>query len=394
MKILQRIKEKSKAILGLILSVGLVAQVFGSAQIVQAASPHFNVMKNDQELLVGANRTAGQSTWTDPVSGAAGDTFAGMIYYHDGVLDGQTVGVTAKNVRIKLNIPAQTTSKVAVLSASISADNATTATDSVYNGVVKGKSGLTVNLNEDSTLALVPGSVKWFAEDNFLTPASLLNGQTGDEIISSNGLYLGDIQSCWEHDGWIQFLFTTKSVAQAKVAVNKTVRNVTIGETAYVKSNQAKPGDTLEYDVLVKNTGDGTAKNLYMTDAIPAGVSYVSGSTTVGGVVVANGITGDGISLGDLAPGQSRNVRFKVTVNQAVTNGATLTNTAYLHFNKEKLPSTASTVVKFGIVTPPIGGELPITGGENTIMTILTIISGGLAGVYAKYRNLLAAKIW
>ncbi|PJC53739.1 MAG: hypothetical protein CO029_01125, partial [Candidatus Magasanikbacteria bacterium CG_4_9_14_0_2_um_filter_41_10] len=70
----------------------------------------------------------------------------------------------------------------------------------------------------------------------------------------------------------------------------------------------------------------------------------------------ANGITGDGISLGDLAAGKTLDVRFRVTVGQTVTNGATLTNTAYLHFNKEKLPSTASTIVKFGVVTPPIGG--------------------------------------
>jgi len=389
MKILQKIREKSKAILGLILSAAVITSTFGVAGVAYADGPKFNNMDGDWQLLQGANRTTNQTNWNDPISGTAGDTFAGMIYYHNTMLN-----TTANNVRIKLNIPAQTTNKVGVLSASISADNAATVTDTIIDGKVYGKSGLTVNMDQESKLTLVPGSIKWFAEGNTATNATLPNGQSGDEIITSTGINLGNIQGCWEHIGYVTFLFTTTSVAQANVSVNKTVRNVTIGETAYVKSNYAKPGDILEYDVLVSNTGDGTAKNLYMTDAIPAGVTYISGSTTVGGVVVANGITGDGISLGDLAAGKTLDVRFRVTVGQTVTNGATLTNTAYLHFNKEKLPSTASTIVKFGVVTPPIGGELPITGGENTILTILTVIAGSLAGVYAKYRNLLAAKIW
>jgi len=388
MKFLSTIKAKSKAILGLILSAAVITSLFGST-VAYANGPEFNNMQGDWQLLQGANRTTNQANWTDPISGTAGDTFAGMVYYHNTKLN-----TTANNVRIKLNIPATTTNKTAVFSASISADNATTVTDTIINGSVYGKTGLTVNLDQESNLALVPGSIKWFAEGNTATNAVLPNGQSGDEIITSAGLNLGNIQGCWEHIGYVTFLFTTTSVAQANVSVNKTVRNVTIGETTFVKSNQAKPGDTLEYNILVKNTGDGIAKNLYVTDTIPAGVAYVAGTTSVDGTAVADGIVADGISIGDLAAGQTRDVRFRVTVNQNVTNGSTLTNTAYLYFNKDKKVSTAATVVKFGITSPVIGGELPVTGGSNTVLTILTIIAGGLAGVYAKYRKLLAAKIW
>ena len=401
MKIFQMIKSKSKAILGLVLGAAMLAQTFGFAQTAQAAgTPHFNVMQNDQELLRGANRTANQSGWTDPISGVAGDTFAGMIYYHNGVTLDDLAGAAATNVHLKLNIPAQTSGNTAVLSAAITADNSPAVTDTIYNGAVVGRSGLTVNLDQPATLALVPGSVKWFANNNSQTPMpSLLNGQTGAELVNGSGLFVGNILTCWDFTGWVQFQFKTTAVAQASVSVNKLVRNVTIGETAFVKSDFAKPGDTLEYSVIVKNTGAGTADNLFLTDTIPADTAYLSNTTAMGrngaqGVAVADGITGDGISLGSLATNESVEVRFRVKVGQGVHNGATLTNTAFLNFNKQVLPSTAQTIVKFGVTTPPVGGTLPVTGGDNTILTILTIISGALAGLYVKSRKLLAVKSW
>ncbi len=396
MKIFQTIKAKSKLFLSLILGGAILAQ-FATAGVAQAANPQFNFLQGDWEMLRGANRTTSQADWSDPVSGTAGDTFAGMVYYHNGMLD-----TTANNVRIKVTIPATTSNKTAVLSASVSADNASTVTDTIVNGTVVGKSGLTVNMNEDSTLALVPGSVKWFGEYQTAGQAntSLLYGQSGDEIVTSNGLNLGNIQGCWPHIGYVTFLFKTTPVAQASVAVNKLVRDVTTGETTFVKSDVAKPADTLEYSVIVKNSGAGTANNMLLTDTIPAGTTYLPGSVTMarnGGAFskVADGITGAGMTLPSLAQNETAEIRFLVTVNQGVTNGATLTNTAYLTFNKQVLPSTATTVVKINaVVTPPVGGTLPVTGGDNTILTVLTIISGGLAGVYGKYRKLLIAKSW
>ncbi|MDO8443901.1 MAG: hypothetical protein Q7S80_00105 [bacterium] len=396
MKILSTIKSKFKAFVALILTSAILLPMFAGAGVAQAANPRFNFLIGDWEMLRGANRTTNQTNWSDPVSGTAGDTFAAMVYYHNGMID-----LTANNVRIKVTIPASTSNKTAVLSASVSADNASTVTDTIDSAGLVGKSGLTVKLNEESTLALVPGSIKWFPDyitDNQPNVALPL-GQSGDEIVTGSGLNLGNIQGCWNHIGYVTFLFKTTAVAQASVAVNKTVRNVTTGETAFVKSNFAKPGDTLEYSVNVKNNGAGTANNLFLTDTIPAGTTYVANSTTMsknGGSAsaVAEGIVGDGVTIGSLATTETAEIRFKVKVGQNVTNGATLTNTAFLNFNKQILPSTASTVVKFGVTTPPIGGTLPVTGGGNTILTILTVISGGLAGVYTKYRKLLAIKAW
>lgn len=392
MKIFSTIKTKSRALASLILGGVLFAQVFAFAGSAQAASPQFNFLSGDWELLRGANRTTNQTDWTDPVSGSAGDTFAGIIYYHNGYVD-----TTANNVVVKVNIPSQTTNNTATISASISADNAATVTDTVVNGVLQGKSGLTINLDQAATLSLVSGSVKWFPNysGSSSTSQDLPNGQTGDSI-GSTGVNIGNINGCWNYIGYVTFLVKTEKTAQPSVSVAKTVRNVTLGETSFVETNYAKPGDTLEYSVTVTNSGSGTAENLYLVDAIPSGTTYVSGSSTKsvnGGsfATVADGITGDGLSIGSLASGETAEVRFRVTVGQGVTNGSTLTNTVSLYINKEVKTDTAKTIVKFGVSTPVVDGTLPVTGGDNVILFSLASLSAGLYLVYRKYKMALLA---
>ena len=391
MNFLQTIKAKSKAVIGLILTGAVMLSLFASAMPAQAASPRFNFLQGDWELMRGANRTTNQADWSDPVSGNAGDTFAGIVYYHNGTID-----TTAQNVRIKVSIPSETSNKTAVLSASISADNAATVTETVIDGRLEGKSGLTVNLNEDAKLSLVPGSVKWFP--NFVNPTvpnqALPFGQSGDEILSSNGLRIGNIQGCWPFLGYVTFLFKSAKSALPQVNVDKTVRNVTIGENSFVKSNFAKPGDTLEYRIIVNNGGAGTANNLYLVDTIPANTTFVAGSATLsrnGGATgqLGDALVGEGVSIGNYATGETAEVRFRVRVSQGVANGETLTNTAFLHFDKEVLPSTATTVVKFGIVTPPGEPTLPVTGADGLTISLLIALLGGLAGIYWKYRKAL-----
>lgn len=391
MKTLQTNKSKFKGFIALILSCAILAQMFTFALPAKATSPRFNFLQGDWELLRGANRTQDQADWSDPISGTAGETFAGIVYYHNGMID-----TTAKNTRIKVTIPSQTQSNSAVLTASVSADNAPAITDTVIDGKLEGRSGLTVNLNEEAKLSLVPGSIKWFPNyQSASTPNQALPfGQTGDEIITSSGLNIGDINGCWPYIGYITFLFKSEKVAQPQVAVDKTVRNVTIGENSFVKKNYAKPGDILEYKISVSNSGAGTAENLFLTDTIPANTSYVVSSTVMsknGGAfsAIADGITADGISLGNFAKNDFAEIKFKVKVSQGVANNETLTNTAFLHVSKEVLTSTATTIVKFGIVTPPGEGGLPVTGANGIFVAFLIALSAVLTSAYLKYRKTL-----
>jgi uncharacterized repeat protein (TIGR01451 family) len=86
------------------------------------------------------------------------------------------------------------------------------------------------------------------------------------------------------------------------------------------------------YVLSVANAGSGAAEAVTLVDALPAGVSYVAGSTTLNGAPVADSgagtsfpLDGSGLGLGALAAGATVEVRFDVT---APSTAATVTNTA------------------------------------------------------------------
>ncbi|WP_437590152.1 hypothetical protein [Sorangium sp. So ce1000] len=114
------------------------------------------------------------------------------------------------------------------------------------------------------------------------------------------------------------------------------------------------PGDTLEYTIIVTNTGDDDAAAVVLNDPLPAGVTYVPGSLeiaagpNIGGVTdapgddegeyvagsrairVRLGDSADAAQGGSLGVGEATTVRFRVTIdpdtdgeiaNQAIVSG-------------------------------------------------------------------------
>lgn len=109
------------------------------------------------------------------------------------------------------------------------------------------------------------------------------------------------------------------------------------------KSDSADPvnaGDSFNYIITVNNGGTADAKNVALTDTLPAGVTYVSSTPScnhVSGKVTCN--------LGDLAVGASTNVTITVqadasAVDKTVTNTASVTND--IEENPNNLPNTAT----------------------------------------------------
>lgn len=66
---------------------------------------------------------------------------------------------------------------------------------------------------------------------------------------------------------------------------------------------QATLGTDVTYSILVKNTGSAVAKNVVVTDTVPAGLKHASGQSTLT------------FNVGDLAPGASKTI--PVTLNAA-----------------------------------------------------------------------------
>jgi uncharacterized repeat protein (TIGR01451 family) len=116
-------------------------------------------------------------------------------------------------------------------------------------------------------------------------------------------------------------------------SMDKNVRNETAGGS-FANTATASPGDTLEYQIKYTNGGSAPATNVKITDQIAPGQTYVAGSCTGGCTFDANTNT-ISWTIASVAPGDTVDLRFKVTVNPDAANGATIKNVAVVTTNEE-----------------------------------------------------------
>ncbi len=340
--------KKLKYLFGVALTAGLLSQLLAPLLSVRADGPRFNFLQGDYQILEGVNSTKGDTVWKNPVSGVAGDEFRGSVYYHNGFQD-----TVAENTRIKVNIPSKTTNGTAKITASISADNAQTVTSTIVDGQLVGLDGLVMNLDKDSDIEFVPGSVQWFP--NALsangTPSPLPGGQSGNEIITS-GVNIGNIQGCWQFAGFVTFKFRTKVKEVPQIQIEKTVRNISKDGEQFSKETLANPGDEVEFKIDVTNGGNIDIDDAVLKDILPGGLVFQSGSlkkvfggnTTNLSDADAAKLFGAGLSLETLAPEGAKMIEFlfKAKTLTSLKEGNIETNKAIVTAKGMTKESTAS----------------------------------------------------
>jgi len=106
---------------------------------------------------------------------------------------------------------------------------------------------------------------------------------------------------------------------QPQFEVEKDVR--VKGQTAWqLDETTAKPGETVEFRITVKNTGDVDLQNVMLRDTLPAGVSFTN--------TVDSHLFNEGINLGAIAKGASSETIFEVTAGQTLACETGLINEA------------------------------------------------------------------
>jgi len=77
-----------------------------------------------------------------------------------------------------------------------------------------------------------------------------------------------------------------------------------------------KPGEDVVVDVHVRNSGGGTARDVVITVPLPDGTEFAAGSAEINGKTqeaeAAGGLVK--IAVGDIPPGASASIRFRVFV--------------------------------------------------------------------------------
>lgn len=330
--------------------------------------PRFNYMEGDVEMLRGSKK--GEANWRDPLNANPGEEIAVLFYFHNGILNS-----TATNTNLKVELPTGY-AKDHFLKGYLSSEQTTAVTSTVVNGKIVGMAGLTINLSDQGALEYVSGSTKIY-----------INGaQTGtpmpDGIITASGLNIGDIKGCWQYAGYITFLVRIKPVEikLPSLKMTKTVRNMTLNQTAFVKENAAQAGDILEYKIEYLNSGEGSAKNVVVRDILPANTQYIVDSAIIfdngSESKLSDSLVGDGITIASIDANKGGHIIFKVRVSQNIAASEVLINTAFIDYGKKTISDTTkTTIVKDSVpanpTTPRSEENLPVSGAENVIIALL-----------------------
>jgi uncharacterized repeat protein (TIGR01451 family) len=363
-----------------------------------AATPAFNSLPNDYPTLQ-VSRVGGP--WQTFINAAASDTLSLLIWEHNSV-----PGTVAQNVRVRVNLPT-TESAAHTVTATISADNAQSITGSV-----------TINTNNQTSLEFIPSSVRLFrntgGENPILTETTWPAGINPDQVVTT-GINLGDQEGCWQYARAVLLQIRVKGKVveepKAVLSLKKEVRRTESDQ--FSNRTTVNAGDRVQYRLTVTNVdGQGVAKNLRLRDILPAGISYVPGTSRVtlpnGQTVnLVDGITADGlVVVPELKPGETVTVTFWAETGKSLTKCA-MNKAQASADNAKNMPEDSADVcvVEKPLPTPtptapaptpvpthpaPPQPTLPKTGAEGIILGSTLLTGLGLStGRYALMKRKL-----
>ena len=365
-------------------------------------NPDYGDERNFVRIKDAANTAAGG--WSDEINVQPGKEYLVQMYVHNNAAT--SLNLVAKNVNVKANVPTTTGKKVQI-DGFITADNATP--NQVWDQAI-------FNGSQDFNVAYVPGSATYY---NNVFPAGT---KLGDSIVTNSGAKLGydkmdgNIPGCFQYSGYVSFKVKPQFAQKADFTVSKEVSKH--GENKWSENYTAKPGETVDYLIEYRNTGDVQQNNVTVRDKLPAGMTYVNGSTKFGtpsnpgGVKASDEVTTTGINIGSWAKNAGTWVTFSAKAPETknlVCGTNTLKNVANVETDygtkedsanitvpkecqpneckpgipvgdercencpipgKENLPKDSTECVETP-VTPETPTELPTTGPTETILSVI-----------------------
>ena len=165
---------------------------------------------------------------------------------------------------------------------------------------------------------------------------------------------------------------------------------VTIAKVASAPS--ASPGDLVTYTIYYNNTGTGVARNVWVNDTLPAGVTYVGAS------VAPSSVAGStlGWTFTNVLPGSTNSFTVTVQVNGLGADGSSQVNTARLVYTDQLRrimePGQAwanVTVVRPMIAVAKVVSPASAVAGDTVTYTIYYNNTGSVAAGTVTIRDSL-----
>ncbi|MFS0786609.1 WxL domain-containing protein [Shouchella sp. 1P09AA] len=191
-----------------------------------------------------------------------------------------------------------------------------------------------VNYRQIISSSWQPFTVQWQkGSRNSGTLSYTFAGQTTRYEVSNYQTLFGGNRVHWGFTGATGQEVGMYAIAYADLPqrprAQKTVRNVTTGETRFQEQSTAYPGDILEYELTLENPAENGLgavwPNVQVTDPLPNGLTYVAnGSRDKPSQINGQRLT---FNPGDIGVGQSKTIRFRVQVDDRASGS--LINQAY-----------------------------------------------------------------
>ncbi len=156
---------------------------------------------------------------------------------------------------------------------------------------------------------------------------------------------------------------TTNNTASTTTTINGSI------DLAIAKTDSVDPiaaGGALAYTIIVTNNGPSTATNVVVTDNLSTtGVTFVSGTSTVGTVANASGVVT--ATVGTLAPGASATISLNTTV--PTTRTTNLNNTATVTATETDTNTANNTVSQPTAIAVPgsLAGNVYVDANDNGV---------------------------
>nr|WP_202113169.1 DUF11 domain-containing protein [Paenibacillus sp. MMS18-CY102] len=182
-------------------------------------------------------------------------------------------------------------------------------------------------------------------------------------------------------------------------AIQININSPSIALTKSANVTGSVVGDTIRYTVTVSNTGTANAASVVLTDALPAGLTFVSGSVTVAGVTKPTYDIIAGVPLGALNLNSSVVITYQAKVT-ATPSGFVLPNSANAAFTFQSVAGgptitgvIPSNTVSTPVYTPIIGiaksaNRTTATVGSTVTYTLLVSNTGNIGAAVTLADNI------
>lgn len=320
-------------------------------------NPNYGDERNFVTIKSVENRNT--ANWVDELKVENGKEYYVRMYVHNNAA--ANLNLVAHNVTAKFNIPDFNAKRIQI-DGYLSATNANP--EQVWDQAVFTSDNL-------FNMSYVTGSAVY-------TNNAHTDGLTLSDHVATTGAELGyqslngSIPGCFQYSGLVTFKVKATVVAPT---VEKTVRISGLADKTFKESVAVKPGDKVDYQIHFKNTTGQTANSVVIKDVLPAGVSYVSGTSYLlnsgGTKQIADGVTAGGAIIGSYDNNGDAYVKFTAVVaandKLPVCGANTLTNSATVTTDIGSATDTADVTVTKAC-TP---SELPHTGPAEDILSIV-----------------------